>query len=165
MKGKKEASGEGRHRGEISSLTLSPLAKYLSDLNPRPTLKALQRGLSHNPRTSLGFTEWIGSPPDPLHPHPHPSTLAHLSNSPQGPEREGEGGGRGGLEGRRRVDENDAGRLRRKGIRWWSWREGEVGENIKKGQQKWGVGGGGGGRRMGRQREKEAARSPLQPLS
>ncbi|KAJ4938943.1 hypothetical protein JOQ06_028408, partial [Pogonophryne albipinna] len=52
------------------------------------------------PRTSLGFTEWIGSPPDP----PPPHTASHLASSPQrseGEERE---------ERKRSVDENDAGK-------------------------------------------------------
>lgn len=53
---------EGKLREEISSLTLSPLAKCLSDLKPCLMLKVLQRGLSwsreplpHNPQDEFGF--------------------------------------------------------------------------------------------------------------
>lgn len=144
MKGKKEASGEGKNRGKFSSPTLSPLAKYLSDLKPRLMLKALQRGLSHNPKTSSGFTEWIGSPPDPTPPPIHPIPLyPMLHRGPRG--REGwwkwcremreEGDKMRELEGMRSTREHK-GKDNRAGVLEEAGKEGK------------------GGKRMGRRRER-----------
>lgn len=102
----RDGEGERGRKALRKDLLLDALAlgqvfirlKTPPDAKSAPARTLLE--LPHNPKTSLGFTEWIGSPHDPVHPHPpiHPP-----QRDLRGRKEEETGGGDGGLEGRRKV--------------------------------------------------------------